>query len=165
MQCFRALKFVIPRTKLRAVAKAVVKSLCEADVVKTDYEDIKIVSAGNKDDIFIELAIDGVTTHENNLIVSSIKEVFSEVENQRYILVNNKKKVSVYYNVPNALSVNKSMAEIFQNNWNKYVAVSKLVYTKSAEGRKILLEARKKTFNYTSEEKFFEKKKPVSKWK
>lgn len=165
IQCFRALKFIIPRTKLRAVAKTVVKSLCEADIAKTDYEDIKIISSGNKDDIFIELAIDGVTTHENNLIVSSIKEVFSEVENQRYILVNNKKKVSAYYNVPNALSVNKSMAEIFQNNWNKYVAVSKLVYTKSAEGRKILLEARKKTFNYTSEEKFFEKKKTVSMWK
>lgn len=165
IQCFRALKFVIPRNKLRAVAKVVIKSLCEADIVKTDYEDIKIISAGKKDDIFIELAIDGVTTHENNIIISSIKEVFSEIENQRYILINDKKKVSTYYNVPGTLSSNKAMAEIFQNNWNKYVAVSKLVYTKSVEGRKVLLEARKNTFNYTSEEKFFEKKKTLSKWK
>ena len=165
LECFRALKFTIPSTKVKAVAKAVTKSLCDADIIKTDYRDIKIISSENKDTVYIDLAIDGVTTHENNIIISSIKEVFSEIENQRYILINNKKKVSAYYNVPNNLSMNKTLAEIFQKNWNTYVANSELIYTKSAEGRKILLEARRNTFNYTSEAKFFEKKKPLSKWK
>lgn len=165
IQCFRALKFTIPSTKVKAVAKTVIKSLYEADVIKTYYGDIKILSAKNEDDMYIDLSLDGVTTHENNIIIESIKEVFSNTENQRYILINKKKKFSAYYNVPSSLSTNKTLAEIFHNNWNKYVADSTLIYTKSLEGRKILLEARKNTFDYTSEEEFFEKKKPVSKWK
>lgn len=63
------------------------------------------------------------------------------------------------------MSNNKLLAQKFYNNWLKYIGDGKLIYTRSIEGRKILLEARKNTFNYMNIDKFIEKKKPVSGWR
>ncbi len=162
IQCIRAMSLSIPKKQLKRVAKIVIKSLYNTGIIKTDYDKIKISSVENN--AIIELSIDGVTTHENNIIVSSLKEIFSDVENQRYIIINKSKIISSYYNVPNILSTNKELATEFYNNWVKYMGNCILVYTKSVEGRKILLKARKNTFNYTNVNKFIDKKKPISNW-
>ena len=72
--------------------------------------------------------------------------------------------MSTYYNVPSVFSVNKEYANIFYQNWCKYIGKSKLVYTKSRKGRNILLKARIKTFDYTNDYELFFIKKKLSDW-
>ena len=165
IQCFRAIKLSTPDNQLKTIGKIVVKSLYEANIIKTNYKNIKVNVVEDNQFNTINLSVQGVTTHENNVILNSIKEVFSEVENQRYIIVTKKKRNSKYYNVSNLLSQKKELAQIFHNNWKKYIGFSYLFYTNSIEGRRVLLEARKNSFDYVNFNKFIDKKKPISDWK
>lgn len=161
----KAIKYSISKKNLKSVAKLTIKSLCHTNFIKTNYNniDVRVYEQARTD--YISLSITGVTTHENNLIIKSIKEIFSNIENQRYILVSKKKKLSTYYNVPEVLSTKKELAEIFYKYWQKHFGHSKLYYTRNTEGRSILYKARKNNFDYTSFEKFVEKKKTISDWK
>jgi len=70
-----------------------------------------------------------------------------------------------YFNVPTLFANNKTNADLFYRHWKKHVGKSKLVYTRSASGRKTVLDARKGSFDYN--DKFFERKRAVKKedWK
>lgn len=165
IQCVKARMFLIPKNQLKYVAKCVVRSLCETDLIDTPYYMVKVKIDEKQDDNKLHFIIDGVTSRDKVLIINSLEEIFSKIEDQRYILVNKKLRISTYYSVPSVLSVNKELASIFHKNWTKYVGNSELVYTKAAKGRRILLEARSNSFDYTSDEEIFsKKKKAISEW-
>ena len=165
IQCVRAVKFSIPEKQMHATVKVIVKTLCDVGILKTEFKDIKVYSIENHEIPNVTIKIDGVTTHENNIILNAVEEVFSDIENQRYIITNRKNKILVYRNVPSVLSTNKELAESFLNNWKRYIGEANLVYTKSVEGRRQLLEARNNSYDYTTLSKFENKKKPISEWK
>ncbi len=164
IQCVKRIIFSVPKNQLKYVAKCVVRSLCEAGFIDGNYYSIKINIKDEDDDPRLRFSIENVTAREKVLIINALEEIFSKVENQRYILVNKKIIVSTYYNVPEIMSTNKKLAELFHKYWTKYVGVSTLVYTKSIKGRKVLLEARTNSFDYSNENDLFEKKKKLSSW-
>ena len=165
IQCIRAWLFSLPINQLRYVIRCLVKSLCDANLIDTPYHSVKIRIIEPKDDYVLQFMIDGVTSRDRVLIMTSLEEIFSKVENQRYILINKKLVNSTYYSVPKVLSVNKELATLFHKNWNIYIGNSKLVYTKSGSGREILLKARKNSFRITNEDEIFKKKKKaISDW-
>ena len=165
IQCIRAWLFSLPINQLRYVIRCLVKSLCDANLIDTPYHSVKIRIIEPKDDYVLQFMVDGVTSRDRVLIMTSLEEIFSKVENQRYILINKKLVNSTYYSVPKVLSVNKELATLFHKNWNIYIGNSKLVYTKSGSGREILLKARKNSFRITNEEEIFKKKKKaISDW-
>lgn len=82
---------------------------------------------------------------ENNLFIDSLKEILEKTVNQRYIIVRLNKKLQEandYYNVPTVLSQNKEMAEVFYTYFKNRIGKCDLIYTKNAEGRRLLLKAR-----------------------
>ena len=165
IQCIRAWLFSLPINQLRYVIRCLVKSLCDANLIDTPYHSVKIRIIEPKDDYVLQFMIDGVTSRDRVLIMTSLEEIFSKVENQRYILINKKLVNSTYYSVPKVLSVNKELATLFHKNWNIYIGNSKLVYTKNGSGREILLKARKNSFRITNEDEIFKKKKKaISDW-
>lgn len=165
IQCIRAWLFSLPINQLRYVIRCLVKSLCDANLIDTPYHSVKIRIIEPKDDYVLQFMVDGVTSRDRVLIMTSLEEIFSKVENQRYILINKKLVNSTYYSVPKVLSVNKELATLFHKNWNIYIGNSKLVYTKSGSGREILLKARKNSFRITNEDEIFKKKKKaISEW-
>jgi len=107
----------------------------------------------------------GATVYENNLYIKCVQEVYKRVDNPRYVLVVKTIFRSSYFNVPSLFGNNKKNAELFYEYWKKYVGRSKLIYTRNANGRKVLLNARKGSFDYN--EKFFERKRAIKKdnWK
>jgi len=107
----------------------------------------------------------GATVYENNLYIKCVQEIYQRVDNPRYVLMVKTRFRTSYFNVPTLFAVNKANAEVFYRHWKKHVGKSKLVYTRSAGGRKALLEARKGSFDYN--DKFFERKRAVKKddWK
>ena len=155
----------MPKKQMQLIVKAVVRSLCDSNIVKTNFDKIKMYSSENSTNTKITISLSGVTTHENNIILESLEEVFDDVENQRYKIVNEEKNDLKYFNVPSLLATNKELADRFHLNWGRYIGRAELFYTKSGEGRKMLLKARKNSFDYTKSEKFIKKKKPISDWK
>lgn len=165
IQCIRAWLFSLPINQLRYVIRCLVKSLCDANLIDTPYHSVKIRIIEPKDDYVLQFMVDGVTSRDRVLIMTSLEEIFSKVENQRYILINKKLVNSTYYSVPKVLSVNKELATLFHKNWNIYIGNSKLVYTKTGPGREILIKARKNSFRITNEDEIFKKKKKaISDW-
>jgi len=103
----------------------------------------------------------GATVYENNLYIRCVQEIYQRVDNPRYVLVVRTIFRSSYFNVPTLFGNNKANAELFYGYWKKYVGKSKLVYTRNAKGRKILLNARKGSFDYN--ENFFQRKRAIKK--
>ncbi len=165
IQCIRAMILSMPKNQLLYVGKCVVRSLCNAGFIDTPYYNIKIRLLEDKENMKLKINVSNVTTRERSLIITCLEEIFDKIEEQRYILVNKKFIVSTYYNVPNIFSTNKKLAEMFYKNWQKYIGVSRLIYTKSVDGRKLLLKARANSFDYTNTDELFKKKKRVSVWK
>lgn len=47
-----------------------------------------------------------------------------------------------YHRVPDVLASNREQAEVLAHSWKHYVGGGRLVFTRTVEGRRILLEAR-----------------------
>lgn len=136
------------------------KLLTNKQLVSNEIE--KIEFDGNK---YYKVYLKGATVYENNLFIKSFEEVYNKVADTRYIIcVQRKNKLTKdsYFNVPSILDNDKKEASIFLNEWNSNVCKGNLIYTRSKEGRKLLLKARKNSMSYN--ENFFVRKE-VSKWK
>lgn len=165
IQCLKLYKLSMPKNQIKHVVMCLIKSLNEIGLVETPYYKVSIKILDKELDTNLYFSIDGVSSRDKVLIMNSLEEIFSKVEDQRYILVNKKLKVSTYYSVPSVFSTNKEVAEIFYKNWSKYMGHTELVYTKSPKGRRILLEARSNSFDYTKNGNIFsKKKKEISEW-
>jgi hypothetical protein len=76
----------------------------------------------------------------------AIAEILGPVQNPRYLMLRTswfglKRRVD-YHAVPSALGARKDYAEHFAELWRGGVGSSKLVFTRSPEGRRVLLRAR-----------------------
>ncbi len=135
------------------------KLLTNKQLVSTEIE--KFEFDGDK---YYKVYLKGATVYENNLFIRSFEEVYNKVADTRYIIcVKRKNKLTKdsYFNVPSILDNDKHDATIFLNEWNSNVCNGNLIYTRSKEGRKLLLKARKNSMSYN--ENFFVRKE-VSKW-
>ena len=134
---------------LKLVGEVVLNSLYRHNFISTPRNKVrlKIKNDGiNK----ISCYITGATLKESNLFVDCIEEVFSKTVNQRYIIAKlnkNLKEINDYYNVPTVLSTNKELAQTFSKYWRQKISEHDLVYTRTAEGRRMLLKARMKNMS------------------
>lgn len=135
---------------MKEIGKVVLNSLYRCGYIKTGISRIKVVSKSSEIGK-IEVYITGATEKENNIFVTSFREVLSKTINQRYIITRLNKKleeINDYYNVPTLLGTKKETAEIFKTYFESRIGKCDLVYTKNAEGRKILLKARMKSLDF-----------------
>ena len=74
--------------------------------------------------------------------------MLAPVENQRYLLCRggNASYAKEYFCVPDLFAGSREKAEIFREELIPYIGRFRLVYTRNAEGRKLLLHARAKAF-------------------
>lgn len=98
-------------------------------------------------------SLQGASVYENNLYTQCIKEIYSKVLDNRYLICVWKKNFlsrKTYFNVPSIFDNDKKTATIFAEEWNKCVIKGTLMYTRNAEGRKILLKSRRNSLDNTS---------------
>ncbi|MFI3202315.1 MAG: hypothetical protein R3Y54_12495, partial [Eubacteriales bacterium] len=86
----------------------------------------------------------GGTGHDKALFAQCMFEIFTDIDNQRYILYapGRKQKSDGYFPVPEVFSKRKEDAELFAYCMKKYIGNYQVVYTRNPEGRKILLKGR-----------------------
>ena len=90
----------------------------------------------------------GGTFYESSMFSDALAEVVSPIDSPRYLI---RRKGSYgrsdFHAVPLKLALNKSNAEAFHRNWERYVGPAELIYTRNAEGRNVLAKSRLKAFS------------------
>lgn len=157
---YRVITHMNPVNYIREIGKTILNSMIKDDKLVTNKNLVSSVieKLEVEDNVYYKVYLKGATIYENNLFVKSFEEVYSKVVDTRYIIcVGN-----TYFNVPDIFDKDKKEATIFFEEWNSHVCRGELIFTRSKEGRKRLLKARKNSISYNKD--FFVKKE-VSKWK
>ncbi len=135
---------------VRQIAIALRDALCAAQLIETDPRRLPVQSE-QLDDGSCTVSLGGADFYEQSLFADCLGEVLGPIENPRYLITRHSLgrwigKVD-YHAVPQVLGVTKERAEIFWLAWQKRVSSGRLIYTRSAEARKILLKARVRAFS------------------
>ncbi|UAB78892.1 DEAD/DEAH box helicase family protein [Erythrobacter sp. SCSIO 43205] len=119
--------------------------LISAEDLKGAEFEIRSTMDGRKDVI-----VKGVSRAAERQILQAFAEVLGPVQNPRYLLSRKSWLGSIgredYHAVPASLGARKEIAEMFAKLWNAKVGSSKLIFTRSADGRRFLLRARMRSF-------------------
>ena len=106
----------------------------------------------------------GGTGKEQAIFLRALREVLSPIDNPRYLLA--RRKIwrilrEDYFAVPDVVARKKEFAEMFTKRWKRLVGPVELVYTRTSEGRRLLLRAR----NHSLSGAFQKSVERVSCWK
>lgn len=109
--------------------------------------------------------MEGGTTQEKTLFLNALQQVLEPVKNPRYLLYRESRSGLVirrdYHALPEAIDRKKEDAERFAALWRKHIGPAELAYTRTTEGRKILLSARMKAMSA----RFADKSERISAWR
>ncbi|SDQ30184.1 Type III restriction enzyme, res subunit [Chryseobacterium soldanellicola] len=130
---------------LELIGNVVLKSLINQKIIQTPIEKLKIITSSDvyKNSI---CHLEGGTNYEKSQFIQTLQELITTVDNPRYLLEQKNKfffwKKSLYFPVPEVFAKNKKNAEFFQKTWHKTFDKSDLIFTRTIEGRQILLKLR-----------------------
>lgn len=91
--------------------------------------------------------LSGASLLEERLFIQALEEFFNPVDNPRYLLAmeyepDEGQRFIQFYAVPSVFGQRRSDAEVFLEQWKKQPAQHHLHYTRTFEGRRLLLQAR-----------------------
>lgn len=150
---------------IQQIGEALLQSLVKMGTIQTDISKLYVVSSvDNYGAIYCHL--DGGTTFEKSTFIKSLQEIVSTIDNPRYLILRKSLFLKVisqndYHSVPELIGRNKKTAEYFESQWRRLVGSCGLIYTRTIDGRKILLKSR---INSLSSE-FEEKTERINKWR
>ncbi|WP_420571392.1 DEAD/DEAH box helicase family protein [Kordia sp.] len=133
-------------THIDKIGKAVLFSLHELGYFTTHLSEITITSEEPEYGGAI-CNIHGATRVESSLFVKAMEEILSPVDNPRYLLEKTNafdsfSELQNYYAVPSIFGGKKQDVEIFLSFWRRYVSGAHVHFTRTMEGRKLLIKAR-----------------------
>ena len=149
---------------IQQIGKALLNGLIKARLINAS-SDLKVISTRNKSgSVFCHL--EGASTFEKSTFINALIEVISPINNPRYVIIRKSKfmlfvKQRDYHSVPEFLGKNKKLAIYFKNQWEILVGGCDLIFTRTIEGRKIILQSRVKSLASQFEEKI----EHVNKWR
>ena len=131
---------------LRQVGEALVHALFQSGQIETPARKLQvIVDKGIAGQLYC--GIRGGTAYDKQVFLDALSEVLGPIDNPRYLLVRRGKWRGQdrldFHAIPSVLGTKKENALLFSQAWDKYVSDNKIVYTRSALGRRALLKARK----------------------
>lgn len=130
---------------IQHIGEALLRSLHKAGMIRTPMKELSVKA-------FTEITgvhcyLEGGSRYEQSLFTDSLHEIVSPVDSPRYLMLRKSKFLFScsqvdYHAVPEVLGRKKDLAVSFYQLWRKYVGNCELVYTRIAEGRRVLLQAR-----------------------
>jgi hypothetical protein len=162
----RLYTLLTPEKRLQKIGETLLQTLRYMGEVSTincavKTEKISVSEDGDTTNTFVtQVYIKGATMREKTLFSISLNEVFDVIDNPRYLCIATKEKLRInkYYVIPEIIGKRKDSAEYFVKQLTKVMGPCKLIYTRTPEGRKILLEARTRSFGYKNIKKLGNKK-------
>ncbi len=128
------------------IAHILLNTLRKAGYIHTSPDALRVeTSVDTQGAVFCHL--EGGSTLEKSTFINALQEIITPINNPRYVIIRKSTSVILteqkdYHAVPELLGKNRSLAEYFKNQWVKHVGACDLMFTRSLEGRKILLQAR-----------------------
>ena len=142
----RSFGSVTPEKTLTRLGTALLETLRENSFVVSEEAALRIDHCGQG----VECALEGASVREKNLFAEAMGELLSPLDNPRYLFI---RKLPVLgfqiampsqsYACPSLLGGKKATAELLKKHLEKGGDRYELVYTRSEEGRKKLLECRR----------------------
>lgn len=166
---FRTLKLYLKyrdiSKDIQQIGDALLNSLSKVGLMNTENSKLKVVTTVDKwGAVFCHL--EGGTTSDKSTFINALQEVIAPIDNPRYVIIRKNMfmlfvRQKDYHSVPEVLGRNKKLAEHFKNQWERLVGPCDLVFTRTINGRKLLLRSRVKSLAA----QFDEKVEHISKWK
>lgn len=150
---------------IHQIGEALLNSLIKVGAIHTDISKLTVVS--DVDDYgAIYCHLEGGTTYEKSTFIKSLQEIIGTVDNPRYVIIRKSLFLNIfsqkdYHSVPDLVGRNKSFAVYFERQWRRLVGACELVFTRTVEGRKLLLKSR--IHSLASE--FEDKTERINKWR
>ena len=160
---WRFIRHGTPERSIRQIGSAVLESLEYEGCIDRRAGEFRVYSNRN-DDGTVFCWVGGGTGKEQAIFLRALREALRPIENPRYLLA--RRRIwrifrEDYFTVPDVLARKKEFAEVFASKWRRRVGPAQLVYTRTPEGRKLLLRARVHSLAAT----FQKRSEHVSCWK
>lgn len=148
-----------PYKRLETFGKAIHQALLDSGQIETEESAPRVVK-DSKQAIYNAIYLKGASMREKEIFAQALTEFFAPIENQRYILksCHKVKDQTEFFAVPSMFEKRKADAESFLRHIQKRVEKYNLIYTRSVQGRPILLEARIKALGNKQERTVTHKK-------
>ena len=148
-----------PYKRLETFGKAIHQALLDSGQIETKESAPRVVK-DSKQAIYNAIYLKGASMREKEIFAQAMTEFFAPIENQRYILksCHKVKDQTEFFAVPSMFEKRKADAESFLLHIQKSVGKYDLIYTRSVQGRPILLEARIKALGNKQERTVTHKK-------
>ena len=148
-----------PYKRLETFGKAIHQALLDSGQIETEESAPRVVKDSKKA-IYNAIYLKGASMREKEIFAQALTEFFAPIENQRYILksCHKVKNQTEFFAVPSMFEKRKADAESFLQHIQKSVGKYNLIYTRSVQGRPILLEARIKALGNKQERTVTHKK-------
>ena len=148
-----------PYKRLETFGKAIHQALLDSGQIETKESAPRVVK-DSKQAIYNAIYLKGASMREKEIFAQALTEFFAPIENQRYILksCHKVKDQTEFFAVPSMFEKRKADAESFLLHIQKSVGKYDLIYTRSVQGRPILLEARIKALGNKQERTVTHKK-------
>lgn len=150
---------------LQRIGESLLDSLIQSGDILHPRSELKVIADQDKFGcVFCHL--EGGSRYDQAIYTKSLKEIVGVVESPRYVIVRKSLFLKTfaqkdYHSVPEVLGRNKENAEYFAKQWKKNVGSADLVYTRSPQGRRILLKSRIESLA----SQFQDPTERISKWK
>lgn len=150
---------------IHQIGEALLNTLINMGVIQTDRLKLKVES---RIDPFgsVYCHLKGGTAFESSVFINTLKETIGPIDNPKYVITRKSSLFSFinredFHSVPEIIGRNKQSAQYFKAQWHKLVGSSDLIFTRTIEGRKLLLKSRIKSLA----SQFDDQVEHVSKWR
>lgn len=134
-------KINTPQDRLKAIGEGIFLCLRRQNLLTTKDAAVCVEEGRNgRQSVYLN----GGTGKDRLLFAQCVREFFSAINNQRYLLVKNGRHDGVdgFYCVPECFAKRREDAELFYSYIKSYIGKYKLVYTRNEAGKELLLEGR-----------------------
>lgn len=148
MAVWRLICHGTPEASLRQIGMVILESLKYEGSLDSKLADFRVNVETNRDGS-VYCWLEGGTGYDQAIFLRCLHEVLSPIDNPRYLLAKSRLWRFFhedYFAVPEVLGRKKEFAEVFSANWGRHVGKVELFYTRTLEGRKMLLRARIHSF-------------------
>ena len=139
-------RFSTPERRMKQFGQAVVKALVETGQLDDSTHCKAEVSS--QDGAVIGTWLSGGSMRDKTTFADCMGEIWGIIDNPRYLLMRETRfrKTSEFYAVPDIFGKQKERALVFEKHMRKVLGSYRIQYTRTPEGRKLLLRARTRSF-------------------
>jgi superfamily II DNA or RNA helicase len=147
----RILRFISPTRTIKTLGDCILRTLVDMGEIKSLKA--RFVVQSDKSKVALTCALVDATTYEKTIFAKAISELLTYIDNPRYLLIKQYtilfltiKDYSQSYACPSIISVKKEYVEILQDHLQSKAGQFKIQFTRSEEGRKMLLKCRRMSY-------------------